>query len=798
MAYVIRKTMKLFLQLLFIICFTAFGYAQKYTISGYIQDAKTGEKLIGSGVYEKKNKLGTTANTYGFYSISLPKDSVVLLITYVGYAAEIRKFYLDKDIQLDIEMNSSVELKEIEVIGEKTERIEQSTQMSTISIPVQQMKSIPALLGEVDVLKVIQLLPGVHSSEGNSGFYVRGGGPDQNLILLDGTPVYNAAHLFGFFSVFNADAINNIELTKGGFPARYGGRLSSVLDISMKEGNLKEYHADASIGIISSKLMIEGPIIKDKSSFIISGRRTYIDLLVQPFIKAFSENNENYKENVGYYFYDLNAKLNYKLGDRDRIYLSAYTGDDKFYYNSSYSNLYNGITETNESDLGLGWGNITSAFRWNHQYSSKLFGNTAITYSRYKFYVNTEDSYSVKNDTIDYTDLYKLEYLSGINDWAGKLDFDYMPNPNHFIKFGSNYIYHTFTPGATTYQITSTGVNDIDSTLGSSDIFAHELAAYIEDDMMISTHLKSNVGIRWSGFMVNEKFYQSVEPRISLRYLFNNGWSAKLAYSYMQQYLHLLSNSNIGLPTDLWVPTTDIIPPQNSHQIAGGVAKTLFEEYLFSIEGYYKTMSNLIAYKDGASFLNSESDWQDKVEIGEGWAYGAEFFVQKKTGKFTGWIGYTLSWTYRQFDNINFGEPYFDRYDRRHDISIVGSYKLNDKFDFSATWVYGTGNAVTMPITRYMGFNELESNGMWYSNDVEYYDHKNNFRMANYHRLDVGMQYHKKHKHFDSTLSVGVYNAYNRKNPYFYYIGIDDNYNKALVRVSLFQFIPSVAYSVSF
>ena len=782
--------------LLFIAIFAiSFGYSQKYTISGYIQDAKTGEKLIGAGMYDQKHKVGATANDYGFFSLTLPKDSVVLLISYVGYNAEIRKFYLDKDIQFNIDMQSSVELEAVEIVADKTEHIEQSTQMSAISIPIQQIKSTPALLGEVDVLKVIQLLPGVHSGgEGSSGFYVRGGSADQNLILLDGTPVYNASHLFGFFSVFNADAINNIELIKGGFPAHYGGRLSSVLDISMKEGNLKEYHADASIGIISSKLMIEGPIVKNKASFIVSGRRTYIDLLMQPFVKLIS-GSEN---KLGYYFYDVNAKINYKINDFNRIYLSVYGGNDKFYFHKEPDEYAdNGLTYTDKSDLGIGWGNITSALRWNHQYNSKLFGNTTLTYSQYKFYINENQSQVIQNDTFSFTNNYSLNYVSGINDWSGKLDFDYMPSPNHFIKFGANYIYHTFTPGVSTYQISLAGFNDLDSSFGSNIVYAHELASYIEDDITISKKIKTNVGLHWSGFAVGHKFYQSLEPRIALRYLFNKGWSIKLAYSYMQQYLHLLSNSNIGLPTDLWVPTTDSIPPQNSHQIAGGVAKTLFENYLFSIEAYYKIMNNLIEYKDGASFYDSGSDWQSLVEVGKGWAYGAEFFAQKKTGKFTGCVGYTLSWAYRQFDNINFGEPYFDRYDRRNDISIVGSYKLNEKFDFSATWVYGTGNSVTMPTVRFMGLNEYGSS-VWYVNTIDYFDKKNNFKMADYHRLDLGMQYHKNHKHFKSTLCVGIYNVYNRKNPYFYYFGHDENNDRVLVRVSLFQVIPSVAYNISF
>jgi outer membrane cobalamin receptor len=398
--------MKLFLSYIIGMFIVLSGYAQTYTISGYIQDAATAEKLIGAGIYDKKHRLGTLANTYGFYSLSLPNDSVVLIINYVGYNEKQIKFYLDKNIQMNIDLQSLLELKEIEIIAEKSEKIEQSTQMSTVNIPIQQIKAIPALLGEVDVLKVIQLLPGVQSAEGTSGFYVRGGGADQNLILLDGTPVYNASHLFGFFSIFNADAINNIEFIKGGFPARYGGRLSSVLEINMKEGNLNEFHTAGSIGIISSKLMVEGPIKKDKSSFIISGRRTYIDLIVQPLMKVISSSYEE----IGYYFYDVNAKLNYKLGDYDRIYFSVYTGKDKFHYTSQpFSLSENGNTYTYENTMGLGWGNVTSAFRWNHQYSSKLFGNTTLTYSRYKFYVDREDAEQFENDTLNYTNLYKLK-----------------------------------------------------------------------------------------------------------------------------------------------------------------------------------------------------------------------------------------------------------------------------------------------------------------------------------------------------------------------------------------------------
>ncbi len=547
--------------------------------------------------------------------------------------------------------------------------------MSTIKIPIKQITKIPALLGEVDVLKAVQLLPGVQSgTEGASGLYVRGGGPDQNLVLLDGTPVYNVSHLFGFFSIFNADAIKNVELIKGGFPARYGGRLSSVLEINMKEGNLKEYKGEATIGLIASKFTFEGPIKKDRSSFIVSARRTYIDILMQPFIRSQSGEQD---VSTGYYFYDLNGKINYKLNEKNWWYLSIYNGDDKFYYkNKPYSYLYDGVRYEEESKANIGWGNITGALRWNHQFNDKLFSNVTTTYSRYKFLISDYEAQSETTDSTHTQTINSLAYFSGIYDWNGKIDFDYIPSPNHYFRFGANGIYHTFQPGATNFTYSSQTTN-IDSTIGNKNIYASEFAIYAEDDWKISNHIKANIGLHLSGFLVNEKFYYSAEPRFSARYLFKNDWSIKTSFATMQQYIHLLTNSNIGLPTDLWVPAIDSVLPQKSQQVAFGVAKTLGKKYLFSVEGYYKWMENLITYKEGANFINTSDNWENKIETGKGWSYGAELFLQKKTGKLTGWIGYTISWTFRQFENLNFGEPFPYKYDRRHDVSIVTSYKIN-------------------------------------------------------------------------------------------------------------------------
>lgn len=780
---------------------------KKYTISGYIQDAETGEKLIGSSIYIKNLKAGTVTNQYGFYSITLPEDSVELIVAYLGYQTIKKRFFLDQDIQFNIDLTpSSLELEEVKVEAESAGQIIRETQMSKIVVPVAQIKSLPALFGEVDVMKAMQLLPGVQSGmEGTSGLYVRGGGPDQNLILLDGTPVYNVSHLFGFFSIFNADAINNIELIKGGFPARYGGRLSSVMEINLKEGNMKKIHGEGSIGIISSKLTLEGPIVKDKTSFIVSARRTYLDILIQPLIRALTSEDEN--TSTGYYFYDLNAKLNHKFSDKDRLYLSIYSGKDKFYNRSkSYSYLYDGVTYQDQSKSSLSWGNITSALRWNHLLNNKIFSNVTLTYSQYNFMVKNFLEETATADTGTTINSFSLKYLSGINDWSAKIDFDYLPDPNHYIKFGASNIYHTFKPGATTYKITNIGVSDIDSTLGSKDVYANEFAIYLEDDIKFTKRLKTNIGLHFSGFMVQGTFYNSLQPRLALRYLLTDSWSAKVSFATMQQYIHLLTNNNIGLPTDLWVPATEKIPPQNSNQVATGLAKNISDKYLLSVEGYYKTMNNLIEYKDGATFLNSETDWQDKVETGKGWSYGAELFIQKKRGKTTGWLGYTLSWTNRQFENINFGKKYPYKYDRRHDISIVLIHKLNDKWDFSATWVFGTGNAITLPIVRYNGYNDNGIYDYWdcmggvycFTNEIEYYEQKNDYRIANYHRLDLGFKHHKERKWGESIWNFGVYNAYIRKNPFYYYFGRDKRGNRVLKRVSIFPFIPSVSYSFKF
>lgn len=793
---------------------------KKHTISGYVNDKETGESLIGVNVIWKEKFQGTTSNTYGFFSLTLPEGEVNIDFSYIGYELTSKTINLNKDIRLNIELtSSSTNIQEVTIVGEET--VVERTQSSIVEVPVEQIKNIPALLGEVDVLKAIQLLPGVQSGgEGTSGFYVRGGGPDQNLILLDGVPVYNASHLFGFFSVFNADAIKNVRLTKGGFPSRFGGRLSSVLEIDMKEGNMKKIEGEGSVGIISSKLTLQGPIIKDKTSFIISGRRTYIDILAQPFIRQSNDGNP-----AGYFFYDLNAKLNHKISENDRLYLSAYSGKDRFYLSESYSSdddklnsQQSDLRYNYSTDFGFEWGNLTSSLIWNHLFSNKLFSNTTATFSKYKFQTDVVDySEQTYQNTLS-SDSLQFAYYSGIKDIGAKIDFDYLPNPNHYVKFGLNYTYHHFSPGAIDYfesnysrdSLQNVNYSKTDTIFNfSRELFSHDSYLFIEDDIKVNDQLKVNVGLHFANFLTDGKSYFDLQPRVSSRYIISKDWSVKASYAQMQQHIHLLSNTSVGLPIDIWVPSTDSVPPQRSRQVAISLNHTL-KNGLFeiSLEGYYKTMSDLMTLKPGSQIIGFQ-DWQEKVETsGQGRAYGVELFFQKKKGKTTGWVGYTLAFSERKFDNINLGNWYPYKYDRRHDISIVMSHKFNENFDIGTTWVFGTGNNITLSTARYpeigMGGN---INGIEYSevNEVDYYPSRNNYRMASYHRLDLGLNFNKKKKWGERTWSIGAYNVYNRKNPFF--IRIDNeptlvNYtiinNKVAKQVSLFPIIPSITYKFKF
>lgn len=766
--------------------------SQKFTISGTIYEKGSAEMLPGVvALYEKEN-IGTASNAFGFYSITLPAGEVELTYRYVGFASQKIIFNLNKNIIQDVYLENNATLSEVVVSAERLERMSEDTRMSTIEIPIDQIKNMPALLGEKDVLKAVQLMPGVQKgSEGNTGLYVRGGGPDQNLIILDDATVYNASHLFGFFSLFNGDALKSVELTKGGFPARYGGRLSSVLEMRMKDGNKEKIHGEAGIGLLSSRATIEGPVRKGKSSFLVSGRRTYIDIISQPFI-AMANKGEG---TGGYFFYDFNAKYNHNINDRNRLYISGYFGKDKFYFRSKY-----------EDDLTKGnfsWGNATATARWNHIFNDKVFANTSFIFTNYKFGIGLEEKF--ENDN------FSLRYSSGIQDWNLKYDLDFVPNPNHYIRLGALFIRHQFMPSATVVK----GSFIEENSRNVEIIISYENGVYAEDDWRISDKLKVNYGVRFSHYNAQGKNYWRPEPRIAARYMLAQDLSLKASYALMNQYVHLLSNTGVGLPTDLWVPATSIVGPQQSQQGALGLAKDLPQHNLMiSLEGYYKIMDGVIAYRDGASFLETgiseDGDidalrWQENITSGKGRSYGAELLVQRKYGKLTGWVGYTLSWTKLKFDEINFGKEYFARYDRRHDISVVGIYELSKRITLSATWVYGTGQAITLPLATYPiishspGFDHQNENVTGFINTAQDYGEKNGFRMKAYHRLDIAAQWHKELKRCTKTFELGFYNAYSRKNPFFYFIQEEydgnGNYQNRLKQISLFPIIPSVTWT---
>ncbi|MFN7691887.1 MAG: TonB-dependent receptor, partial [Bacteroidota bacterium] len=702
-------------------------YAQvnKHTLSGIIRESGSGETLPGVSIYCDSLRIGVQSNAYGFYSLTLPEGKHRIKISALGFSAIDSVITFNQNLRVDFNVGQGIALKEVVVNAEAKKRISEESQMSVINIPVQQIKDIPALMGEKDVLKVIQLMPGVQKgSEGSSGIYVRGGGPDQNLIILDDANVYNAYHLFGFFSLFNGDALKSVELVKGGFPASYGGRLSSVINMQMKEGNQEEFHGEAGIGLISSRLVLEGPLKKKKSSFLISARRTYVDALIYPFLPP--------EQKGGYFFYDLNAKLNYTLTDKDRLYLSGYFGKDKFYFNSNNDGF--------KLKGNLNWGNATGTLRWNHIYSGKLFSNTSAIFTNYQLGIGSREEFD--------STYFDLQFGSAIRDYTIKHDFDFYPNSKHHIRFGGLAIFHRFKPSAVVVKSSDA----LSAGISVNSIYTMESGLYVEDDWKISGRLKANIGLRVSHYVANKTSFTNPEPRVSARYSITEKSAVKASYALMNQYLHLLSSTGVSLPTDLWVPATRNLRPMQSQQWALGWAQELPKGINLTIEGYYKNMRDISFYKEGASFLlidNPEGaqgiNWEKNITQGKGWSYGSEFFLQKEKGKWSGWIGYTLSWTYVQFDSINFGKKFFPRYDRRHDISIVNIYKFNDRIKLSCTWVYGTGNAITLPVAQYDAAphnpaqidNYSQYNFIGFRND---YGEKNSFRMAPYHRLDVGIQ----------------------------------------------------------
>lgn len=779
--------------LLLMLMFSGPLYAQdRHTISGYVKDAATGETVIAATVVVRQSGKGISSNQYGFYSITLEDNDYTIICSHIGYRSTVLQLHLKKDTAINIELSSGVALSdEVIVTATRRENNIKTAQMGKITLPIEQIKSVPAFLGEVDLLKVVQLLPGVRNAgEGSAGIYVRGGGPDQNLILLDDAVVYNTGHLFGFFSIFNADAVKNVSLIKGGMPAQYGGRLSSVLDISMKEGNNQKMQVEGGIGLIASRLSIQGPIKKNRSSFIVSARRTYVDALVKPFV---SKSSQFYGS--GYYFYDLNAKLNYQFNEKDRIYLSGYFGRDVFDFRNSRQSL----------NVNIPWGNATGTFRWNHVFNNKLFLNSTAVYNDYNFTFN-----GIQNN-------FRIKLASGIRDVSLKEDFDFYPFSKHKLKFGLLYTYHRFTPSVVSGRQDTVVFNPQNAQVK----YAHEGAVYIQDDWEISNRLNINAGLRYSTFQqigpykkyssdVNGnrtdstvygsgdavKTYGGAEPRLTIRYSLNEHTSIKGSVTHNLQYIHLVSNAGTTLPTDIWVPSTYRVKPQTSWLYAAGLFRNFYNNtYETSVEFYYKEMQHQIEYREGYT-PTTLNDTEDDFTFGKGWSYGTELFVNKVKGRFTGWIGYTFSYTWRKFAALNSGNKYPAKYDRRNDMSIVGMYSLNKKWKLSASFVYGTGNAATLPQRFYIVGGVLSQE----------YSNINQYRLPSYHRLDLSAILTPKrnaHRAWKTEWVFSIYNAYSRQNPYFIYFDqagspYDGSLRVQAKQVSIFPIIPAVTWNFKF
>jgi len=751
------------------------------TISGFVHDVKNGETLSGAIIYPKEiQSEGITSNSYGYFSLTLPVGNYALIVQYLGYKTKIIPIALVENIKLNIEMEEeSIALNEITITGEKKNNNVISNKLIS-KINVKETQNIPVILGEKDILKTIQLMPGVSpAGEGNAGFFVRGGSVDQNLILLDEAPVYNPSHLLGFFSTFNSDAIKDITLYKGGFPAEYGGRLSSVVDIKMNEGNSKEYHVSGGIGLIASRLAVEGPILKKKGSFMISARRTYADLFLKLLPVKWTDSTAR---NSTLYFYDINMKVNYQLSGKDRVYFSCYTGRDNFNMDES---------------VGLNWGNITATSRWNHIISDKIFSNTSLIFNRYSYKFGVTSG----NET--------MNILSLIKDWNLKEDIQFYINSDNTLKFGFNSIYHTFVP------------SKVDSTVffrvkSMENNYALENALYISNEQTLTKKLNAIYGIRYSIFssigpgtvytynevadVVDSTYYArgkifntfgGFEPRLLLNYVINDSNSVKASYARSRQYIHLLSNTTSTTPFDLWIPSNINVLPEIADQITLGYFRN-FSNNMFetSVEIYYKTLKNLIDYRNGANLiLNNKVESQ--LVYGKGWGYGAEFMIRKKYGNLTGWIGYTISKTKREFNDINEGKSFLAKQDKPHNITIVGMFEINPRLTFSATWIYCSGNIVTFPSGSYSVDGNL----------VPYYTERNGYRMPDYHRLDIGLTLQRKiDRRFESNWNFSIYNVYARENAYA--INFQSNPNDPskmeAVQLSLFRFVPAVTYNFKF
>ncbi|WP_089828545.1 TonB-dependent receptor [Chitinophaga filiformis] len=770
------------------------------TISGYVQDNATGEKLIGATVYSPVQRVGTTTNQFGFFSLTLPRDTVSLQVSYIGYKPGRLPIRKSQSEPVIVPLQSQNSLPEVVVVTD-TLRQQDQVPLSKLNLSPAEMKSMPRLLGEADMMRAIGALPGVSGGiDGGGGLNVRGGSPDQNLVLLDGTPIFSVSHLFGIFSVFNPDIVKSAEFYKGAFPARYGGRLSSIVDISLKDGDMQQFHGEAAIGLIAAKAMVEGPIKKGKTSFVVSGRRSHTDLLLNDLIQTRDDDGPDSKGYV--YFYDANLKVNHIFSEKDRLYLSGYVGQDRLNltWKESPRDTANPNAYFGDSRSKFLWGNYTGTLRWNHVFSPKLFANLTTNYSQY--YFSTEYKYNYKGlNTIDTSTLYG-KYYSSIQDIVAKADFEYRPKPNHTIKFGMGAITHIFNPGVSLFEDEGGVEPSLDTTYDNGASVGQELLLYAEDEWSATQALRINAGIHASGFLVDGRFYHSIQPRLGIRYQLPHRWTIKASYTHMTQYLHLLTNSGTSLPTDLWVPSTGKVQPMFSRQGSLGIVKTSRHRmYTMSAEVYYKTMDHVIEYSEYVSpFDGAGKNWDDEVAVGKGRSYGGEILLEKKKGTTRGWIGYTLAWSDRTFPTVNGGKSFPYKYDRRHDIEVVLTQRLGKRWELSATWEYTTGLPLTLPTASYEGIGDASPFDPPGKEPIlDHIGNRNQYRTSSMHRLDLSATYSKKKKLWTKSWTFSLYNAYNQPNPFSYYIVTDtEKQERYLAQISILPILPSVTYAIKF
>ncbi len=780
---------------------------QEVRISGHVDDALSGEPLIGASVVNTGNKTGVVTNNYGFFTLPARTSGELLLsFSYIGYeTVSISIDGIVADTVINVSLTPGVTLDEV-VVSAGATRIASVEQMSLMHVQISDFKVLPSL-GERDAIKSLQLLPGVSTGgEGQSGLNIRGGSYDQSLFLLDGVPLYHVNHLGNYLSVFETEALKDIKLYKGAFPARYGGRLSSVIDIRTKEGNKYSTKGTFSLGLLSTSIMLEGPVVKGKSSYMISFRRFWPDLLIVPIGKAVYDNSIA----LGYNFYDNIVKFNHEFSGKDKLFLSYYGGRDA--YRTVFKEKESSSTMTTADRIK--WGNQLVSAKWTHIFGPALFSEftTGFTNYRNRHIV----SYDYKEADSNSTELSYTEQLSSINDLSINAGFEYSPLETVGLKFGGGMIYHLFTPGKTTYITDLMDTERTKKTIGSDRYNTIENYVYAEGNYSPSKYLNLNMGIRWSGYGTDENFYQSLEPRLAATFNVSDLFNVSASYSTMQQYIHLLTTTGTGMTSDLWLPSTAGAPPEKAEQFALGITKSIGHTgFDISIEGYIKKMSGLVTFKEGSAFFAGTESWEDKLEIGgTGKSKGIEILVQKSTGKTTGWISYTLSKTTRQFGNINNGLEYPFSYDKPHDLAIVIKRQITDNIDFSASWVYSTGLPVTIAVSKYNIMTTNDKNSSSYHeelvdlNDYAYlYENKNSFRMRNYHRLDIGCNFSKEKKHGTRVWSVNIYNVYNRMNAAYYYFGNVYTYDQSgypisketkLKQMSYFPLMPSFTYSFKF